>query len=225
MGDLAFCRETNVNTDSVDQHGYWRAIVGRNANGVLTDDGEGWIDLSVSDCQEGSGIPIAQDDIVQLGNKTDTTRQGAIIEFVTGADAPSYQIFQGINDFSLNGKNYIGLGYSTQTGRAYLNVYGDAYIGDPNGSTYLRYDAGNRTLNIKAVINAQSTIDGKTIAEFIAQNTWTEEQITDMITDETDPLFADIDTALDTLQKQVDGSVETWFYNGEPSSSTLPESE
>lgn len=247
VGDQAFCHVTTVETadDSPEAKGlnakhYWRLVVGRNPHGTLTDNGEHWIDLSNratetltidgtlythAGYQSGSDIPVAQDDIIQLGNINDKDRQGAIIEFVTGADAPSYQIFQGINDFSLNGKNYIGLGYSTQTGRAYLNVYGDAYIGDPNGSTYLRYDAGNRTLDIKAVINAQSTIDGKTIAEFIAQNTWTEEQITDMITDETDPLFADIDTALATLQNQVDGSIETWFYNGEPSSSTLPESE
>ena len=115
VGDLAFCKETNANTDSIEQHGYWRAVVGRNVNGTLTDDGEGWIDLSASDCQQGSGIPIAQDDIIQLGNKTDVTRQGAIVEFVSGEDAPSYQIFQGINDYNLNNKNYIGLGYSLAT--------------------------------------------------------------------------------------------------------------
>lgn len=221
VGDLAFCRETNVNTDSVDQHGYWRAVVGRNANGVLTDDGEGWIDLSVSDCQEGSGIPIAQDDIVQLGNKTDTTRQGAIIEFVSGADAPSYQIYQGINTYSLNGKNYIGLGYSSQNARAYLNVYGDAYIGDPNESSYIRYNAGTRNLEIKAKISAQSTIDGETLAQFIAENTWTEEQIDALITAETDPLS----DAIEDIRRQVDGNITTWFYDGEPTLQNLPASQ
>ena len=221
VGDLAFCRETNVNTDSVDQHGYWRAVVGRNANGVLTDDGEGWIDLSVSDCQEGSGIPIAQDDIVQLGNKTDTTRQGAIIEFVSGADAPSYQIYQGINTYSLNGKNYIGLGYSSQNARAYLNVYGDAYIGDPNESSYIRYNAGTRNLEIKAKISAQSTIDGETLAQFIAENTWTEEQIDALITAETDPLS----DAIEDIKRQVDGNIATWFYDGEPTLQNLPASQ
>lgn len=221
VGDLAFCHETNVNTDSVDQHGYWRAVVGRNANGVLTDDGEGWIDLSVSDCQEGSGIPIAQDDIVQLGNKTDTTRQGAIIEFVSGADAPSYQIYQGINTYSLNGKNYIGLGYSSQNARAYLNVYGDAYIGDPNESSYIRYNAGTRNLEIKAKISAQSTIDGETLAQFISENTWTEEQIDALITAETDPLS----DAIEDIRRQVDGNIATWFYDGVPTLQNLPASQ
>lgn len=220
VGDLAFCRETNVNTDSIDQHGYWRAVVGRNANGVLTDDGEGWIDLSVSDCQEGSGIPIAQDDIVQLGNKTDTTRQGAIIEFVSGADSPSYQIFQGINNYNLNGKNFIGLGYSSQNARAYLNVYGDAYIGDPEGNTYIKYNAGTRNLEVKAKISAQSTIDGETIAQFIAENTWTEEQIDALITAETDPLS----DAIEEVKRQVDGNITTWFYDGEPTLQNQPAS-
>ena len=196
VGDLAFCKETNVNTDSVDQHGYWRAVVGRNANGVLTEDGEGWIDLSASDCQTGSGIPIAQDDIVQLGNKTDTTRQGAIVEFVSGADAPSYQIYQGINTYSLNGKNYIGFGYSSQTGHAYMNVYGDTYIGttpdvQESQQTYIRYNSQTKKLDIKASIDIQSpVVDGQT--------TKTLQEI------------------FDGLQDQIDGNIDTWFYNGAP---------
>jgi len=200
IGDLAFCRETNVNTDSADQHGYWRAVVGRNVNGVLTDDGEGWIDLSASDCQDGSGIPIAQDDIVQLGNKTDTTRQGAIVEFVSGTDAPSYQIYQGINTYSLNGKNYIGLGYSTQTGRAYLNVFGDAFIGDPDGSTYIEYkqvgQGGVPEMNIKANVTFESPIthSDTTLVDFANS----------------------VVGGMESLQDQIDGSIETWFYDYMP---------
>ena len=221
VGDLAFCKETNANeAQGVEQHGYWRAVVGRNTQGVLTSDGEGWIDLSATDCLSGSDVPIAQDDIIQLGNKTDTTRQGAIIEFVGGADAPSYQIYQGINDYSLNGKNYIGLGYSSQNARAYLNVYGDAYVGDPNESTYIKYNAGTRQLEIKAKISSQSTIDGETIAQFISENTWTEEQIDALITAETDPLS----DAIDEIRRQVDGSISTWFYDGVPTLSNLPAS-
>lgn len=222
VGDLAFCKETNANeAQGVEQHGYWRAVVGRNTQGVLTNDGEGWIDLSATDCLSGSDVPIAQDDIIQLGNKTDTTRQGAIIEFVGGTDAPSYQIYQGINNYSLNGKNYIGLGYSSQNARAYLNVYGDAYIGDPNESTYIKYNAGTRQLDIKAKISSQSTIDGETIAQFIAENTWTEEQINSLITAETDPLSDEIEE----IKRQVDGSISTWFYDGVPTLQNLPASD
>ena len=223
VNDLAFCRETNVDTSSVDLHSYWRKVVG--VGNVVSNDGELYIDLSATDCQSGSGIPLAQDDIIQLGNTTDTTRQGAIVEFVGGADAPSYQIFQNINTYSLEGKNYISLGYNSGTGRAYLNVYGDTFIGampDEHGvsSTYLKYNAGTRSLEIKAKIDAQSTIDGETLAEFIAQNTWTEEQIDALITAGTDPL----EDAIEEIQRQVDGSISTWFYDGVPTLNNPPAS-
>lgn len=223
VNDLAFCRETNVDTTSVDLHSYWRKVV--SVGNVVSNDGELYIDLSATDCQSGSDIPIAQDDIIQLGNTTDTTRQGAIVEFVGGADAPSYQIFQNINTYSLEGKNYISLGYNSGTGRAYLNVYGDTFIGAMpdeygNSPTYIKYNACTRSLEIKARINAQSTIDGETLAEFIAQNTWTEEQIDALITAGTEPL----EDAIEEIQRQVDGSIATWFYDGVPTLSNLPAS-
>ena len=242
VGDQAYCHVTSVdtkdddpNSKSLNMKHYWRLVVGRNATNVLTENGEHWIDLSNkatetltidgstythAGYQSGSDVPSAQDDIIQLGNVNDTDRMGAIIEFVTGADAPSYQIFQDINDFNLNGKNYIGLGYSTQTGRAYMNVYGDAYIGDPNGSTFIRYNQGNKKLEIKAEVSLQSTFGGNTLDEYIRENTWTKEQIENLFTDE----FNDIDTAIENIQKQVDGSIETWFYDGVPTLSNLPAS-
>lgn len=243
VGDQAYCHITSVdtkdddpNSKSLNMKHYWRLVVGRNATDVLTENGEHWIDLSNrasetltidgetythAGYQSSSDVPAAQDDIIQLGNINDTDRMGAIIEFVTGADAPSYQIFQGINNFNLNGKNYIGLGYSTQTGRAYINIYGDAYIGDKpdaqgNASSYLKYNAGNRQLSIKAKIDATSTIDGATIDEYIEQHSsdWSEEEINALIHDVTDD-----------IQAQIDGAIDTWFYNGTPSDSVLPESE
>lgn len=40
---------------------------------------------------------------------------------------------------SLVGKEVIGLGFDKSTGHAYINVYGDAYIGAKDESTYIRY--------------------------------------------------------------------------------------
>lgn len=238
VGDQVYCHITNGSTQSLQMHHYWRLLVGRNAEGELTEDGEHWIDLSNRPAetvtidgstythagyQTGSDIPVAQDDMVQLGNINDKTRQGAIVEYVSGADSPSYQIYQDIDDFSLNGKNQLALGYNTQTGRAYLNVYGDAYIGDRNGASYIRYNTSTKKLEIKAEVNIQSTFDGKTLPEYIEEHSsdWTEEEITALFTDD----FNNIDAEIKNIQKQVDGSIETWFYNGVPSSSVLPESE
>lgn len=50
---------------------------------------------------------------------------------------------------------------------------------------------------------------------------WTEEQINALIDVEVGPLEDDIEN----IQRQVDGQIETWFYNGEPGPLVLPESE
>lgn len=200
--DLAFCKETNVVTESqIDQHGYWRDIVAVSSS--PTQDGEHWIDLSKSDCLSGSDIPIAQDDIIQLGNKTDTTRQGAIIEFVGGADAPAYQIYQGINSYSLTGKNYVRFGYDSQSGGA------QAYIGNPDGSTYLWYHyvtEGGVTfprLDIKANVQFTSPSGTQTDLETFA---------------------GAVASGMADLQSQIDGEIDTWFYEGTPTLNNAPAS-
>ena len=216
VGDLAFCKETNANTDSIEQHGYWRAVVGRNVNGTLTDDGEGWIDLSASDCQQGSGIPIAQDDIIQLGNKTDVTRQGAIVEFVSGEDAPSYQIFQGINDYNLNNKNYIGLGYSSSTGRAYMNVFGDAFIGEApdsqgNSRTYIHYYQKEETDPETGQTVVTPTMDIKANVIFQSPDTGEDTSLVDYVNE-----------ILSEFQDQIDGVVDTYYMEGTPTMNNKP---
>jgi len=185
----------------ISQRFYWRKVIG--VSSAVTLDGEHYIDLSATDCATGSDVPIAQDDIIQLGNTIDTKRQGAIIEFVSGEDAPSYQIYQGINTYNLDNKNYIGLGYSSNKGRAYMNVYGDFYFGSKNESTYIKYNSGaynpstnpdGGKLKIKAVIEASSTIGGT----------------------ETTTTIGDILSDIDELQRQIDGAIETWFYDYMP---------
>lgn len=208
VGDLAYCKETNIDTN-LSQHGYWRAVVGVSSN--ANSSGEHWIDLSKSDCSSTlNDVPIAQDDIIQLGNKTDKTRQGAIVEYVSGEDAPSYQIYQGINTYDLNNKNYIGLGYSSETGRAYMNVYGDMYVGDKNQNTYIKYEQKNPTTNqpkltIKAVVEMLSPSTGGTTT--------------------LDDFASAITTDIENIQSQIDGQIETWFYDGAPTLNNLPASQ
>ena len=75
---------------------YWR---------LVTSVGTDWINLSKTDAISGSSIPEAGDDIVQLGHRTDTTRQNAQILSTVGSDAPSWKQYKGINAFSLEGKD------------------------------------------------------------------------------------------------------------------------
>lgn len=259
IGDLAFCEHADVTNGSLITKRYWRVVVGRNAGNTTTEDGEAWIDLSnahdangapmmTTISWEGQGgvtqtlsvksfesstndIPEAHDDICMLGCVVDTTRQGAIIEYVSGTDAPTYQIYQGLgsdatNPYVLTNKNQISFGYNSSTGKAYMNVYGDAYIGDRNRNTFLEYKqngaGGNPELNIKAkvqILPNGSTINGQSIPDYIKdnQNNYDDTKVKADI--------AILDATTQDLQKQIDGAIETWFMTGTPTLQNAPANE
>ena len=233
VGDQAFCEVTNVESGSLASHRFWRLVVGTSGNdasgaAIVNDNGDYWIDLSnnssetiggvaYSGYEAGSDFPQAQDDIVQLGCVNDSTRRGAIIEYVSGNDAPSYQIFQGLGDItgatSLSGKqakqytfvgrNYVALGYNSSTGRAFMNVYGDFYFGarpasgQTEGNSFIRYNQETGELDVKANVDfthPESTYGTGNLDDFIAA-------ITQNIGD---------------IQDQVDGNIESWFYDYMP---------
>ncbi|WP_455961905.1 hypothetical protein [Bacteroides bouchesdurhonensis] len=89
---------------------YWR---------LITAIGADYIDLSKTDCDTGSDIPEAGDEICQLGNRTDPTRQNAIILSSYGPDAPSFKQYTGINSYSLEGKEV-----------SVTSPEGNRYVGD-----------------------------------------------------------------------------------------------
>jgi len=153
VGDLAFSKKTN-------SHGtrtYWRRVIEKDDN---SDEQSHYIVLSnaPSEFLPGSAIPNAGDAVVQLGNDTDTTRQAAIIEYVNGDDSPAYKVYQNINTFSLEDCEQISLGYDSATQQAYLRVFGEAYIGARDKSSYMQYKNG--MLEIKGIIK-NSVIDDK----------------------------------------------------------------
>ena len=99
VGDLALCREFNTkkNADGTTLgRYYWRAVVG-----VGTD----YIDLSITDCLEGSDAPMKGDTIVCLGNKSDKARQNAVVVSSYGVGSPSIKMYQGIKTFALSDDN------------------------------------------------------------------------------------------------------------------------
>lgn len=98
IDDLVKCQEFNVKAGVHGLTGnryYWRRCVGIGAD---------YIDLSKSDCDADSDIPEVGDDMVTQGNKTDKERQSVIVISVVGEDAPSVTLYDGINDYSLDGK-------------------------------------------------------------------------------------------------------------------------
>lgn len=134
-GSLAIAQECNIRT-GVSQHVgnryYWR---------LVTFVGKDYIDLSKTACDPNveNDIPAAGDDIVGLGHNTDITRQGAIILSSVNEVSPSILMYQGINDFTLVGKEVIGFDFDKATGKARMRVYGDAYIGAKDRRSYLEY--------------------------------------------------------------------------------------
>ena len=74
---------------------YWR---------LVTEIGTDYFLLSKTDCEAGSGIPSAGDEIMLLGNRTDESRQGAILISAYGNNTPFVAYYAGINSFSLSGK-------------------------------------------------------------------------------------------------------------------------
>ena len=133
IGTLALAQEFNIKegtSHNVSNRYYWREVTGV---------GSDYIDLSKTNADKDSDVPAAGDDIIGLGHLTDITRQAAIILSSVNETSPSITFYQGINTFSLAGKEVIGLGFDKSTGHAYINVYGDADIGAKDESTYIRY--------------------------------------------------------------------------------------
>ena len=129
---------------------YWRLVTGI---------GDDYIDLSKTDCDTGSTIPQAGDEIVGLGHRTDKTRQSAIIISAYGSDSPSIKYYQGIDSYSLVDKAIKMDYYDPVTGRFKSIIYGDAYIGDPDRKSYFDHtvDGG---VEVKGKVHIESGSDG-----------------------------------------------------------------
>lgn len=154
VGSLAIAQECNIKT-GVSQHAgnryYWR---------LVTSVGADYIDLSKTVCDPNveNDKPAAGDDIVGLGHKTDITRQAAIIMSSVNEVSPSIILYQGINDFTLVGKEVIAFEYDKATGKARMRVYGDTYIGAKDESEYISYKDGH--VDIKGSVHIQPNSTG-----------------------------------------------------------------
>ena len=154
-GSLAIAQECNIKTGvshHVGNRYYWR---------LVTAVGENYIDLSKTVCDPNveNDVPVAGDDIVGLGHKTDMTRQAAIILSSVNEVSPSIIMYQGINDFTLTGKDVISFDFDRSTGKARMKVYGDTYIGDKDRGTYIEYTQ-DKGVDIKGVFHIEKGTTG-----------------------------------------------------------------
>lgn len=207
-------------------HFYWRLAIGRDEDPVeLEGKKYHYIDLSDTDCATASDVPAKGDVLNQCGNRTDVERQNCLIFSAVDTYSPSISLYHGINSYSFANKEYVEYGVNKQTNKAFFNVYGDMYVGDRptkengyEGSSYIKYDSAAKQVSIKGKLSAKSTVDGKELSQYIKENSakgLTEEQVNNLI--KNSQVIAD-------LQNQVDGAIETWFYEGVPTLNNAPAS-
>ncbi len=232
-GDQAIAQIFNATTgttNKVSNKRWWRLVTDVSNDAKTDDSGNhyGYIEVSKGDCETGSDIPKAGDEIVQFGSREDATRQAAIIISTVSADAPSMKLFTGIGGGTTNEEHYslvdrdiISYGYDHALGRAYMRCYGDLWLGDKGGTSYVKYDSGaKKWLFHNVSISATSTIGDKTIDQYIKDVVppVTQEDIEGYVN-------AIVDPKIDGIQNQIDGVIETHFFNGVPTLANYPASE
>ena len=194
-GDQARAQTFNVKegvNENVKNTYYWRLVTGV---------GDNYIDLSKTDCDAGSTVPAAGDEIVQLGNRNDVARQAAIILSAYGNDAPYFKMYRGINSYKLEGKEFVNLS------RKDVMIISDN-IKLSTGETVKEYING-------AVGDVQSKVDevsGKV------------EDAVERLAEQQNYIAALQKTAGD-LQNQIDGAIESYFEKTDPTTSNYPANE
>lgn len=229
IGDQVRSESFNVRKGTyhkVGNHFYWRLVIGRDEDPVeLEGKKYHYIDLSDTDCATASDVPAKGDVLSQCGNRTDVERQNCLIFSAVDTYSPSIGLYHGINSYSFANREYVEYGVNKQTNKAFFNVYGDMYVGDRptkengyEGSSYIKYDSAAKQVSVKGKISAKSTVDGKELSQYIKENSakgLTEEQVNNLIKNS---------QVITDLQNQVDGAIETWFYEGVPTLKNAPAS-
>lgn len=207
VGDQVRSESFNVRKGTYHKagnHFYWRLVIGRDEDPVeLEGKKYHYIDLSDTDCATASDFPAKGDVLNQCGNRTDVERQNCLIFSAVDTYSPSISLYHGINSYSFANREYVEYGVNKQTNKAFFNVYGDMYVGDRptkengyEGSSYIRYDSSTKQVSVKGKISAKSTVDGKELSQYFNK--------------------------IAELQNQVDGAIETWFYDGVPTLENAP---
>lgn len=192
VGDQARCQTFNVkeglNTNASNTY-YWRLVTGV---------GDDYIDLSATDCDAGSQAPAAGDEIVQLGNRTDATRQTAIILSAYGNDAPYIKMYKGINSYSMDGKEFFTVS------RTAVDITADRIRFAATGQNV---EDAMAEIAGEAVKGVSETVDGLVT------------RLTENIN-----FVSALSDDLEIVKKQADGAIESFFGKYDPTAENEPAS-
>lgn len=217
VGDQAQAKTFNVKKGTyhkVENSYLWRLVVGVSSDTVDIDGKKyHYVDLSQIDFDSGSDAPAPGDVLNQIGHRlNDTQRQSALVLNAIDNFAPSITLYAGVNYYTFLNKEYVEFG--VYNGKAFFNVYGDMYIGDKGTEpkTYIKYKNGK--INIKANLEIDSSIGDKGLYQYIKENGGLDKEAVEKLINNAQ--------VIKDLQKQTDGAIETWFYEGIPTPNNYP---
>ena len=224
VGDQVRSESFNVRKGTYHKagnHFYWRLVIGRDEDPVeLEGKKYHYIDLSDTDCATASDVPAKGDVLNQCGNRTDVERQNCLIFSAVDTYSPSISLYHGINSYSFANREYVEYGVNKQNNKAFFHVYGDMYFGDRptsannyEGESYVKFDSETKKVTIKGELDIKSTYDGKTLDKYIADKSLDKDAV--------ETIIKKSHTIID-LQNQIDGAIETWFYDGVPTLKNAP---
>lgn len=179
IGDLVRCQTFNVKegvNENVKNRYYWRKVYKV---------GKDFIDVLADFCDTGSDIPQAGDELVQMGNTTDTARQSVVVLSAYGADAPSLKMYYGVNSYSLDNREVFVLSRSEMFAIANKfkfvtrNANGEIKSTQSFAELVMSVDGLRTTVN-----NNKSEVDGQ-ISKISSQITQTAGKITTLTKEQT----------------------------------------
>lgn len=224
VGDQARSKSFNLTAGkyhNVGNHYYWRLVIGVSSEAVEIDGKKyHYVDLSDIDKDAASDEPMVDDILNQCGNRTNITRQSCLVFSAVDTYSPCITLYHGVDGYTFNNKEYVEYGVNKQTNRAFFHVYGDMYFGDRptsannyEGDSYVKYDSETKKVTIKGDLDIKSTYDGKTLDKYITEKSLDKNAVETIINKS--------QTIID-LQNQIDGAIETWFYDGVPTLKNAP---
>lgn len=224
VGDQARSKSFNLTQGkfhNVGNHYYWRLVIGVSTETVeIEGKNYHYVDLSDIDKDTSSDIPMVDDVLNQVGSRIDNARQSCLVFSAVDTYSPSVTLYHGVNGYTFNNKEYVDYGVNHSTGKAFFHVYGDMYFGDRptsannyEGESYVKFDSETKKVTIKGELDIKSTYDGKTLDKYIADNSLDKNAVETIINKS--------QTIID-LQNQIDGAIETWFYDGVPTLKNAP---
>lgn len=217
----------------VANHYYWRLCVGASKEPINVGIYKlHYIDLSMADCDTGSDIPAKGDTVAHLGarikwkgidnkdvtDESNIDAQNAIVFSSTDVFSPSVTLYHGIDSYSYLNKEYVEYGVDKTNNKAFFHVYGDTYVGDRDGKSYVKFTQGEG-VEIKGKLSVGTTIgNGDTIEDAL-------KKASEKYKEDLGPLKEYIKQEIDNIQNQVDGAIETWFYDPVPTLENIPASD